>query len=118
AVPGIQAWIDRAVDQNSRSELAAPRTNVELAVGHGADLVMSLEDSIRVDAAAKDMYDFVNEAGLWTERLAHVSWVSLVEKTPGEQILALHTQTKDGGTHRTDSVRVCVHHPRTGHQQT
>src|SRR5690606_16162522 len=116
--PDSLAWIDRAVDQNSRSELAALRTNVELAVGDGADLVMSFEDSIRVDGAAKDMYDFVNEAEFWTERLAHVSWVSLVEKTPGVQILAMDTQTKDGGTHRTESVRVCFPHHRIVYKQT
>ncbi|NED04277.1 cyclase, partial [Streptomyces sp. SID6648] len=60
------AWIDEAVDRNSRSELAALRTNVEAA--HAAqDLTFSFTDSVTVAGAAKDLFDFVNEAGLWAE---------------------------------------------------
>lgn len=116
--PDSLAWIDRAVDQNSRSELESLRSNVEATVGRAADLVLSFEDSVQVEGSAKDLYDFVNEAALWKERLAHVSWVSLVEETPGVQVLAMDTQTKDGGTHRTESVRVCFPHHRIVYKQT
>ncbi|MEV5788014.1 aromatase/cyclase, partial [Streptomyces sp. NPDC051639] len=61
-------WIDQAVDRNSRSELAALKKNVEFA--HAAEEVtFSFEDTVLVDGSAKDVYAFINEAHLWSERL-------------------------------------------------
>ncbi|MGW3635713.1 aromatase/cyclase, partial [Streptomyces sp. NPDC005122] len=61
-------WIDQAVDRNSLSELAALKKNVEFA--HAAEEVtFSFEDSVLVDGSAKDVYAFINEAQLWSERL-------------------------------------------------
>jgi aromatase len=62
--PGNLAWIEQAVDRNSRSELAALKTSVELATGPAGDLMLSFEDTVRIDGAAKDVYDFINEAQL------------------------------------------------------
>lgn len=74
-------WIDEAVDRNSRSELAALKTNVELA--HAAeDLTFSFEDTVPIAGSAKDVYDFINDAHLWSERLPHVATVRLEEDTP------------------------------------
>lgn len=78
------AWIDEAVDRNSRSELAALRTNVEAAHG-AADLTFSFTDSVTVTGAAKDLFDFVNDAGRWAERLPHVASVRLTEDTPASR---------------------------------
>ena len=109
--PAGLAWIDEAVDRNSRSELAALKANVELVTGAtGADLLLSFEDTVQVDGAAKDVYDFLNEAGLWRERLPHVARVELQEDSPGLQVLEMDTRTKDGSTHTTKSVRVCFPH--------
>ncbi|GAA2427617.1 aromatase/cyclase [Streptomyces macrosporus] len=110
-------WIDRAVDRNSRSELAALKRNVELAVG-AAELTLSFEDTVRINGSAKDVYDFVNEAGLWKERLPHVAEVSLTEDTPGLQVLRMDTRTKDGSVHTTESVRVCFPHHKIVYKQT
>lgn len=75
------AWIEKAVDGNSRSELAALKSNVELA--HAArDVTFSFEDSVTIAGSAKDAYDFVNEAGLWPERLPHVATVRFEEPAP------------------------------------
>ncbi|MDN3258442.1 aromatase/cyclase [Streptomyces sp. CSDS2] len=111
------AWIDRAVDENSRSELAALKRNVELA--HAAeDVTFSFEDSVRVSGAAKDAYAFVDEAGLWSERLPHVASVRLTEDTPGLQELVMETRAKDGSTHTTASYRVTFPHHRIAYKQT
>ncbi|MGY5012792.1 aromatase/cyclase [Streptomyces sp. 900105755] len=115
--PAGLAWIDEAVDRNSRSELAALKTNVELATA-SEELTFSFEDTVRVDGAAKDLYDFVNEADRWSERLPHVATVRLTEDTPGLQTLEMDTRAKDGSTHTTKSYRVCLDGRRIAYKQT
>nr|WP_042193137.1 aromatase/cyclase [Kibdelosporangium sp. MJ126-NF4]CEL20584.1 Aromatase [Kibdelosporangium sp. MJ126-NF4]CTQ89495.1 Aromatase [Kibdelosporangium sp. MJ126-NF4] len=101
------AWIDEAVDRNSHSELAAMKANAERAVG-SAESLLTFDDTVRINAPAKAVYDFLNEAQLWEKRLPHVAKVSMVEKTPGLQWLEMDTMTKDGSVHTTKSVRVCL----------
>ncbi|MER6085042.1 aromatase/cyclase [Streptomyces sp. NPDC001833] len=115
--PAGLAWIDEAVDRNSRSELAALKTNVELATA-SQELTFSFEDSVRVEGAAKDLYDFVNEADRWSERLPHVATVRLTEDTPGLQTLEMDTRAKDGSTHTTKSYRVCLDGRKIAYKQT
>jgi aromatase len=97
-------WISQAVERNSTSELKALKTSAEQA---GPDRLITFDDAVTVDGAAKDVYDFLNEAQLWPDRLPHVARVSLEEETPGLQILEMDTTMKDGGVHTTRSVRVC-----------
>ena len=73
---------------------------------------------MEIDGAAKDVYDFINEAQLWTERLPHVAQVSLTEDSPGLQVLRMDTLTKDGSIHTTESFRVCFPHYRIVYKQT
>jgi aromatase len=109
-------WIDEAVDRNSRSELAALKTNVERA--HAAEeITFSFEDTVQIAGQAKDAYDFVNEAGLWVERLPHVASVRFSEDTPGLQTLEMDTRAKDGSTHTTKSYRVAFPHYRIAYKQ-
>lgn len=109
-------WIDDAVDRNSRSELAALKGNVELA--HAAEeLTFSFEDSVDIRGRAKDVYDFINEANLWSERLPHVATVRLAEDTPGLQTLEMDTRAKDGSVHTTMSYRVCFPHQKIAYKQ-
>ncbi|MFJ8491131.1 aromatase/cyclase [Streptomyces sp. NPDC094038] len=115
--PAGLAWIDEAVDRNSRSELAALKTNVELATA-SKELTFSFEDTVQVDGAAKDLYDFVNEADRWSERLPHVATVRLTEDTPGLQTLEMDTRAKDGSTHTTKSYRVCLDGRKIAYKQT
>jgi aromatase len=105
--PQKLAWIDAAVDRNSKSELAALKANAELDAD-APDLLLSFEDTVRINGKAKDVYDFINDAQLWSERLPHVAQVSLEEDTPGLQLLEMDTLTRDGSTHTTKSVRVCL----------
>jgi ribosome-associated toxin RatA of RatAB toxin-antitoxin module len=102
--PADLDWISQAVDRNSVSELQALKTRAEL---DGPDQLITFDDTVTVDGRAEDVYDFLNEAELWSHRLPHVSRVSLEEETPGLQILEMDTSTKDGSVHTTRSVRVC-----------
>jgi aromatase len=111
------AWIEKAVDTNSRAELPGLKAAVEQEVG-AVDLTLSFIDSIEIAGAAGDAYDFVNEANLWTERLPHVAAVELTESNPGIQVLRMDTRTKDGSSHTTESVRVCFPRHRIVYKQT
>lgn len=105
--PADVDWISQAVDRNSTAEMRALKASAELT---GPDQLITFEDRVDVDGSAKDVYDFLNEAGLWVERLPHVARVALTEETPGLQILEMDTSTKDGSVHTTRSVRVCRPH--------
>lgn len=98
-------WVDRAVDTNSKSELAALKANMERdrAV---EDLTLSFEDTVDVKGSVSDVYAFINEANFWPERLPHVSTVRLDEDEQGLQTLEMETRSKDGSAHTTKSYRV------------
>ncbi|WP_020672332.1 aromatase/cyclase [Amycolatopsis nigrescens] len=115
--PADLAWIDEAVDRNSRSELAALKSTVEQIAGGADELTFSFEDSVRIDGAAEDVYDFLNEAQHWPRRLPHVVRASLSEETPGLQVLGMDTRTANGAVHATESVRVCFPHHRIAYKQ-
>lgn len=105
--PDDLRWIDRAVDTNSTAELAALKENVErVHAAESQDLVFSFTDTVEVGGAAKDVFDFVNEAGRWPERLPHVATVRFGEPSPGLQTLEMDTRAKDGSVHTTKSYRV------------
>ncbi|MCP3821456.1 aromatase/cyclase [Streptomyces sp. A3M-1-3] len=114
--PESLKWIDEAVDRNSRTELASLKQNVELA--HASEeITFSFEDTVQIQGQAKDVYDFINEAGLWAERLPHVASVRLDEDTPGLQALEMDTRAQDGSTHTTKSYRVTFPHHRIAYKQ-
>jgi aromatase len=111
-------WIEQAVDKNSTSELAALKVNVEAA--HAADsqeLTFSFTDTVQVAGSAKDVFDFVNDAHLWPERLPHVAVARLSEDTPGLQHLQMDTAATDGSVHTTASYRVVFPHHRIVYKQ-
>ncbi|GAA4224510.1 SRPBCC family protein [Actinomadura meridiana] len=117
------AWIDRAVDGNSRSELAALKAGAERATkGDDGDGFLSFEDSVFVAGPAEEtgerVYAFLDRADLWEERLPHVTRVVLTEDDPGLQILEMDTRAKGGSTHTTRSVRVCFPHREIVYKQT
>ena len=114
--PESLVWIEQAVNRNSKSELAALKGNAELATGATA-LVTAFEDTVAVKGSAADVYAFLNEAQLWSKRLPHVVRASLAEEEPGVQLLEMDTQTTDGSTHTTKSVRVCFPHRLIAYKQ-
>lgn len=110
------AWIDKAVDTNSASELAAMKADAEMAAEFSR-LRMTFEDTVQIQGKASDAYDFINDAQLWSERLPHVATVRLQEDTPGLQLLEMDTRTKDGSVHTTKSVRVCFANTTISYKQ-
>lgn len=112
--PADLELIATAVDRNSKSELGALKDGVERGE---AGQIYSFEDTVEVDGAARAVYDFLNEAQLWRERLPHVARVSLEEETPGLQLLEMDTRDKDGSVHTTRSVRVCRQHDSIVYKQ-
>ncbi|MCX5393908.1 aromatase/cyclase [Streptomyces sp. NPDC006482] len=114
---GTLDWIDRAVDANSRAELAALKAHAERPGGEN-DTFLTFEDTVRLEGHVKDVYDFIDQAQHWADRLPHVTAVSLRDAGPGVQILAMDTLTKDGSPHTTESVRVCVPYERIVYKQT
>jgi aromatase len=114
--PADLEWIEKAVDRNSKVELAALKAHAEA----GADksgLLFAFDDTVAIAGSAKDVYDFINEAQHWQERLPHVARVLLTEETEGLQVLEMDTLTKDGSSHTTRSVRVCQPHRKIVYKQ-
>ncbi|MCI3279361.1 aromatase/cyclase [Streptomyces cylindrosporus] len=114
--PGEFERIDSAVDRNSRTELAELKKSVEAAY-LAEEFTFSFEDTARIAGRAEDVYDFVNEAPLWAERLPGVEEVRLDEDKPGLQRLETVTRAPDGSTHRAVSHRVCLPHRGILHRQ-
>ncbi|MBM9506437.1 aromatase/cyclase [Actinacidiphila acididurans] len=111
-------WIERAVDKNSTAELAALKTNVEqVHAADTGDLTFSFTDTVQVAGSAKDVFDFINDAHLWSRRLPHVAQARLTEDTPGLQELQMDTRAKDGSVHTTKSYRVVFPHHRITYKQ-
>jgi aromatase len=115
--PEKLAWIGTAVETNSQSELEALKTNAELAT-ESPELLLTFGDTVQINGSVKDVYDFINEADLWSERLPHVAEVSMVEDSPGIQVLAMDTTTEDGDVHTTKSIRVTFPPNRIVYKQT
>ncbi|MFD0395268.1 SRPBCC family protein [Streptomyces nogalater] len=79
--PAHVDWIHRAVDRNSGAELAALKAAAERADGADGTL-FTFADEVTVTGAPGDVYDYLNEARRWQERLPHVAAVSLDEPAP------------------------------------
>lgn len=99
-------WIRAALDRNSGQELDNIRQVAELG-GQLAELEFSFTDTVHVEGDATDVFDFLNRADLWPERLPHVAALDLTEDEPGVQVMRMDTSTKDGSVHTTESIRVC-----------
>lgn len=115
--PSELEWIDGAVDRNSRSELDALKANIE-RVHSARELTFSFEDTIRVEGSVKDTYDFVNDAGLWPERLPHVAAARFETDDAGVQTLEMDTRSQDGTVHTTKSHRIAFPHDRIVYKQS
>ncbi|MGW6427390.1 aromatase/cyclase [Nocardia sp. NPDC055053] len=114
--PAGLAWIDEAVDRNSQAELAGLRANIE---SHRAaeDLSFSFEDSIWIAGDQRDVYEFIDNAALWPERLPHVSTVRFDSNADGLQTLEMDTRAKDGSVHTTKSYRIALPDEKIAYKQ-
>ncbi|MFB8392614.1 aromatase/cyclase [Streptomyces yangpuensis] len=103
------AWLERATDTNSRAELDQLKATAER--WHRLDgLLLSFEDSVRVDGPAEVVYGFLYDVAAWPERVPHVGRLDVAEDEPGVQTVSMDTVTPDGTVHTTESVRVCFPH--------
>ncbi|AGS69487.1 aromatase/cyclase [Streptomyces collinus] len=115
--PAGVEWITAAVDRNSGAELGNIK---EIAERYREldELVFSFEDTVEMAAEGKDVFDFLDRADLWPERLPHVARLDLTEDEPGVQVMAMDTSARDGSTHTTESVRVVFGPDRIVYKQT
>lgn len=101
------AWITKALDTNSASELAGLRAAAEVGAPVD-DLVFTFADSVRVNGPLEAAYRFIDEADRWPARLPHVQRLDLRVDDTGVQHMSMDTLAPDGSTHTTSSVRVCL----------
>ncbi|MGW1379664.1 aromatase/cyclase [Streptomyces sp. NPDC002446] len=102
-------WVEQATDTNSRSELKSLKALAERWAKLD-DLVLSFEDSVRINGPVELVFDFLYRAADWPELVPHVDRLDLVEDEPGVQVMSMDTRTPDGSVHTTESVRVCFPH--------
>jgi aromatase len=103
------AWVEQVLDVNSRAELANLRSLAERWTKLD-ELVLSFEDTVRIDASAEHVYDFLYRVADWPKLVPHVSRLELTEDIPGVQLMSMDTLTADGSAHTTESVRICFPH--------
>lgn len=112
-----RAFVTRAVDHNSNAELASLKKAAEL--GEAFDLlVLTFTESVYVEARADKVYEFLNRADLWPDRLPHVAALKLDETVPNVQSMTMDTKSVDGSIHTTSSVRVCFPNEAIVYKQT
>ena len=107
--PAGVAWVEQAVDSNSRTELGN-LSRIAEKWSRLDELILVFEDSVRVRGGAELVYDFLYQVGQWPQRVPHVSRLDVTEDEPGVQVMSMDTTTADGSTHTTESVRVCFPH--------
>jgi aromatase len=99
------AWIEQAVDTNSRKELEALKTACEREQDSGS-APFSFVDEVQTDADPRLVFAFLDRGDRWAERLEHVAEVSMQEYPGGLQFLRMSTRTPDNDTHVTESFRL------------
>ncbi|WP_405959475.1 SRPBCC family protein [Streptomyces sp. NBC_00024] len=99
-------WVRRATDTNSRAELCRLKDLAE-RWERLDQLVLSFEDSIRVQGPPEPVYGFLHRVADWPRLLPRVARLEVAEDTPGVQVMTMDTRTADGAAHTTQSVRVC-----------
>ncbi|MFI0982667.1 aromatase/cyclase [Streptomyces sp. NPDC021093] len=110
-------WVNTALDRNSEAELAGIKRVAEEYDRLG-DLMFDFEDTVHVAADGKDVFEFLQRADLWPQRLPHVDRLDLTEDEPGVQVMAMDTRAADGSVHTTESVRVVFGADRIVYKQT
>ena len=104
--PDAIAFINEAVDRNSTAELAALKAAAEQESGSDP-LRFTFSDGVSISGAVAQVFEFINRADRWPQRLPHVSRLDLVERVPGVQRMVMDTRSPDGSVHTTESVRLC-----------
>lgn len=115
--PADRAWTREAVDSDSRAELARLKEAAERWTRLDG-LLLSFEDSVRVDGPVEGVQEFLWEAAAWPERIPRIRRADVTENEPGVQLLNVDAVSADGTVHTTESVRLCFPHAgRIVHKQ-
>ncbi|MDT0612735.1 aromatase/cyclase [Streptomyces lancefieldiae] len=99
--PADVAWVERVTRANSRTQLdrlawlAERWTRLD-------DLTVTFEDTVRVKAPAELILDFLHRTADWPEDLADTRPLTVLEDTPGVQVLTLDGRSATG----TEAVRI------------
>ncbi|MFI9604699.1 aromatase/cyclase [Streptomyces sp. NPDC052043] len=111
------AWHEQFADESSHIQLADLKGCAE-RWRHLDELVLSFEESIRVNGPPELVYDFLYRADAWPESVPDIARVDLTEDSPGVQRMAMETLT-ERGPQTTGSIRICFPHAgRIIHKQT
>ncbi|WP_171171530.1 SRPBCC family protein [Streptomyces sp. I05A-00742] len=117
--PRQLARIVESVGRRARADLRALRHSAELGC-HGDELLLSFEDTVRIGGSADDVYAFVREAQVWSERLPPVAGAALHEGPVRGRTACARDQAAGhgagGGT--AFSARVCFPPRRIVYKQT
>lgn len=98
-----------ATGDNARTELESLRRVAESRAGVD-DLVLSFEESVRVNGPGELVYDFLYRAADWPGLLPHMRRLQLTEPSPGVQILDYDVLLPAGAVRTAGSVRLCFPH--------
>ncbi|MFI6475190.1 SRPBCC family protein [Streptomyces sp. NPDC050516] len=116
--PDDVAWVGLVTDDNARAELESLRRIAESGIGLD-HLVLSFEESVRVNGPGELVYDFLYRAADWPGLVPHVPRLDLTESSPGVQVLDYDVRLPDGAVRTASSVRLCFPHAgRIVHKQT
>jgi aromatase len=100
----------QAVEADVRAQLAWVRETAER--WHRLDeLLLSFEDSVRVEGPFELVYDFLYRIQDWAGLIPHVERTSVTEDQPGVQVAAMDTCAQESGqTVTVETVRLCFPH--------
>ncbi|SNT40093.1 aromatase/cyclase [Rhodococcoides kyotonense] len=111
------AWIDKAIETNSAAELAKLAVAAQ-QISDRAETVFEFEDSLLIHAEPEAVYEFIDRADLWLDRLDHVARVRFDTTDDGIQELEMDTITPAGDSHTTKSFRIAFPSNRIVYKQT
>ncbi|MFJ4276046.1 SRPBCC family protein [Streptomyces coelicoflavus] len=102
-------WVRRATTANSRAALANLRGLAE-RWRRLDDLVLSFEDTTRVDAPVEPVYGFLHRFGDRPDAVPGATGIDIAEQAPGVQLMTVRLNGADGTARTTESVRIGFPH--------
>ncbi|MET9819877.1 aromatase/cyclase [Streptomyces sp. NPDC006355] len=108
--PQDAAWAERTIDTTARLNLNSLRHHAQ-RWSDLDELVLSFEDTVRVNGPAELAYDLLYRARDWPELLPFVSRLDVRESPPGVQLVRMETEAMGGlPAAPTETVRICFPH--------
>ncbi|MFH8797511.1 SRPBCC family protein [Streptomyces sp. NPDC017941] len=107
--PDHLAWLERATRANARADLDSLQ-DIARRFLRLPELVLSFEESMRVQGPAELVYGFLYEAADWSAQVPHITRVDLDETQAGIQKITMGVRGGDGSEQDVESVRVCFPH--------